>query len=407
MSDERAGSAPSARRSGERIRVLRVIARLNVGGPAIHVSLLNAGLDPSRFDCRLVSGSENPGEGTMIEYARARGVEPIVVPEMLGQAVLAPRDFVALRKLLRIVRSFRPHIVHTHTAKAGFLGRLAARLAGVPVVLHTYHGHVLYGYYSPLKSQALGRMEQVLGWMSDCLVAVSDRVRDDLVRFGVARRERIRVIPLGLDLDPFLAAETHRGEFRRELGLDPSHRLVGIVGRIFPIKNHRLFLDAAARVAAGEASARFVIVGDGQLRPEMEDHARALGLAPRVVFTGWRQDLARIYADLDLLVVSSDNEGTPVSAIEAMAAGRAVVATRVGGLADLVADGSTGCLVPPRDAGALAAAIAGLLADPAARERMGREARLAASGRYRAERLVADVAQLYEELLAVKRVELA
>lgn len=402
MTDERAGSAPSARRSGERIRVLRVIARLNVGGPAIHVSLLNAGLDPDRFECRLVSGSENPREGSMLDYARARGVEPIVVPQMMGQAALGPRDLAALRALLRIVRGFRPHIVHTHTAKAGFLGRLAARLAGVPVVVHTYHGHVLSGYYGPAMNVALRRMEQALGWMSDCLVAVSDRVRDDLVRYGVARRDRIRVIPLGLDLDPFLAAEMHRGEFRREIGLDASHHLIGIVGRIFPIKNHRLFLDAAARVAVGDAAARFVIVGDGQLRAEMEAHARALGLAPRVFFTGWRQDLARIYADLDLLVVSSNNEGTPVSAIEAMAAARPVVATRVGGLVDLIDDGATGRLVPPGDVAALASAIAGLAADPDARARMGDAARRLALERYRAARLIGDVQRLYEELLAAK-----
>jgi glycosyltransferase involved in cell wall biosynthesis len=388
----------------ERIRVLRVIARLNVGGPAIHVSLLNSGLDPGRFECRLVSGSENPGEGSMLYYARARGVEPIVVPEMVGQAAFGPRDVAALRALVPLIRSFRPHIVHTHTAKAGFLGRIAARVARVPVVIHTYHGHVLSGYYGRGMNIALRRMEQALGWVSDCLVAVSDRVRDDLVAYGVARRERIRVILLGLDLAPFFEAEAHRGAFRREVGLSPSDLVVGIVGRIFPIKNHRLFLDAASRVAGREPAARFVIVGDGQLRAETEAHARALGLESRVLFTGWREDLPRICADLDLLAVSSINEGTPVSAIEAMAASRPVVATRVGGLVDLLDDGVTGRLVTPGDPDALSAAILDLLGDPARRARMGAEARQVAHERYRAERLVRDVAALYEELLAEKGV---
>lgn len=390
--------------ASDRIRVLRVIARLNVGGPAIHVSLLNAGLDPRRFECRLISGSENPGEGSMLYYARARGVEPIVVPEMMGQAAFGPRDLGALRALVSLTRAFRPHIVHTHTAKAGFLGRVAARIARVPVVVHTYHGHVLSGYYGRGMNLALRRMEQSLGWISDALIAVSDRVRDDLVAYGVARRERIRVIPLGLDLDPFFEAEAHRGAFRREVGLSPSDLVVGIVGRIFPIKNHRLFLDAASRVAEREPAARFVIVGDGQLRAATEARARALGLESRILFTGWREDLPRICADLDLLAVSSNNEGTPVSAIEAMAASRPVVATKVGGLVDLLQDGVTGRLVRPGDPGALSAAILDLLADPARRARMGAEARRVAHERYRAERLVRDVATLYEELLADKGV---
>ena len=387
-------------RPGERIRVLRIIARLNVGGPALHVSLLTSMLDPSRFESRLVTGSENPGEGSMLYYAESRGVTPVVVPDMLGQAALRPGDVKALRQILAVIRDFRPHIVHTHTAKAGLLGRAAARLGGVPIVVHTYHGHVLSGYYGPVMNQALRRMEQALAWATDRLVAVSGQVRDDLVRFGVARRDRIAVIPLGLDLAPFLEADRLRGEFRAELGLPAGAPLVGIVGRIFPIKNHRLFIDAAARVAATRGDARFVVVGDGSLRPEIEKRAIERGIGGRVIFTGWRQNLARICADLDLLVVSSDNEGTPVSAIEAMAAGRPVVATRVGGLVDLIEESRTGRLVPPRDPAALAQAIGSLLDDPAARAAMGEAARRSAGERFRAERLVADVERLYDDLLA-------
>jgi glycosyltransferase involved in cell wall biosynthesis len=340
----------------------------------------------------------------MLYYAESRGITPIVVPDMRGQAALKPGDVRALRQILAVIRDVRPHIVHTHTAKAGFLGRAAARLGGVPIVVHTYHGHVLSGYYGPLMNQALRRMEQALAWTTDRLVAVSDRVRDDLVRFGVARHDRITVIPLGLDLAPFLEADRLRGEFRAEIGLPAGTPLVGIVGRIFPIKNHRLFLDAAARVGARHGDARFVVVGDGSLRPEIERRAIELGIGARVIFTGWRQDLARICADLDLLVVSSDNEGTPVSAIEAMAAGRPVVATRVGGLVDLIEDGRTGRLVPPRDPAALAEAMGALIDDPAARAAMGEVARRSAAERFRAERLVEDVERLYDELVAERAV---
>ena len=385
-----------------RIKILRIIARLNVGGPAIHVVNLNAGLDPARFESLLVCGREHPAEGSMADYALSCGVHPIVIPEIVNEFSLKLRDGKALAKLWRLMRRERPHIVHTHTARAGLLGRVAARLAGVPVVVHTFHGHVLRGYYSAPKTELLRRMEQALAWGTDRIVTVSERVKDELVNYGVAPPERITVIPLGFDLHPFLSCEDQRGLFRRELGLRDGTRLVGIVGRLFPIKNHRLFLDAAARVAAREPDCRFVIVGDGILRPELEQVSSDLGLAGRVIFTGWRKDLPRIYADLDVLVVSSDNEGTPVSAIEAMAARCPVVATRVGGIPDLIIDGETGFLVPPKNAEQLAAAVIHLLREPDVAHRVGQAARAVARERFSVERLIDDTEDLYEELLTEK-----
>jgi lipopolysaccharide/colanic/teichoic acid biosynthesis glycosyltransferase len=387
-----------------RIKILRVIARMNVGGPAIHVVNLTAGLDRARFDSVLVTGTENPGEGSLLDLALARGIEPVVIPEIVGQATLKPRDLKALIALYRLIRRERPHIVHTHAAKPGVLGRLAARLAGVPVVVHTFHGHILHGYYGPLMSWLLRRMERILARFSDRIIAVSEQVKQDLVRYGVAPPEKISVIPLGFNLQPFLDSSEHRGALSRELGLTNGARLIGIVGRIFPIKNHRLFLEAAARVAAEERSARFVVVGDGVLRPEMEAHARGLGIADRVTFTGWRRDLPRIYPDLDVLVVSSRNEGTPVSAIEAMASACPVVATRVGGLPDLIEDGETGHLVPSEDASALAAAILRVLREPDTARRLAEAARAQVRERFRAERLIGDMERLYSELLLEKGV---
>ena len=387
------------------IRVLRVIARLNVGGPARHVALLNAGMDTDRrFRSWLVTGTENPSEGTLLDYAQARGVEPVVIPEIFGQASLTPRDLVALAKLTALTRRLRPHVVHTHTAKAGFLGRLAARAAGVPVILHTYHGHVLSGYYSQAKTRALQLMERGLAHLSDQLIAVSDRVQDDLVQFGVAPAERFRVVPLGLDLAPLFDVSAQRGVLRRELGVALDAPLVGIVGRLFPIKNHALFLDAAARLLAEQPDARFVIVGDGALRGELEARAEQPDLAGRVYFTGWRHDLATIYADLDVLAVSSRNEGTPVSAIEAMAAGCAVVATRVGGLPDLIADGRTGTLVPADDPTALSSAIGQTLTDPVGSRTIRAAARADVEHRFMATRLVDEMKALYLHLLAAKGV---
>ena len=387
-----------------RIRIVRVISRLNVGGPSLHVTALTAGLDPARFDSTLVTGTENPGEGSMLDLAEARGIKPVVIPEMVGEAQLKGRDAKAVVKLYRLLRAQRPHIVHTHTAKAGFLGRIAARLAGVPIVVHTYHGHVLHGYYSHTKTQLLRRMEQALAHVTDAIVAVSDQVKRDLVAYGVATPGKVEVIPLGLDLAPYADSTALRGEFRRELELSDTTPLVGIVGRIFPIKNHRLFLDAAVRIVATEPRARFIVVGDGVLRKAMEQHAHALGIRYSVVFAGWRRDLPRIYADLDVLVVSSDNEGTPVSAIEAMAAGRPVVATRVGGLPDLISDRKTGVLVPPRDPTALAAAVLELLRDEPFARALGQTASAAVVERFATARLLRDIQALYANLLDRKGV---
>jgi glycosyltransferase involved in cell wall biosynthesis len=381
------------------IKVLRVIARLNIGGPAIHVVLLTAGLDHTRFQSLLVSGRENPGEGSMLDYALSHGVQPILIPEIVGELSLGARELKALVHLYGLIRRERPHIVHTHTAKAGFVGRLAARLARVPVILHTFHGHVLQGYYSPVKTHLLRRMERGLAALTDRLIAVSKRVKQDLVTYGVAAAERIQVVPLGLELEPFFNGHAGKGAFRREWHLQEVEPLVGIIGRLFPIKNHHLFLDAAALVVKQEPAARFVIVGDGVLRPDLERHARHLGLADRVIFTGWRGDLPRIYADLDVLAVTSNNEGTPVSAIEAMAAGRPVVATNVGGLPDLIRDQETGYLVPAGDAPALAAAVLRLLRQPQAAQHMGQVAQMVAREQFAAQRLITDMERLYLELL--------
>ena len=387
-----------------KIKILRIIARLNIGGAAIHVVNLTAGLDPARFEQSLIVGTESPGEGSMLDYAFSRGVKPLIIPEIFNTFSLTHRDIKALASLCLLIRQHRPHIVDTHTARAGFLGRLAARLAGVPVIVHTYHGHVLHGYYGPTKNWLLRRMERSLAHVTDKIVTVSQRVKVELVAYGVASAEQISVIPLGFDLEPFLDAHVRRGEFRREVALDDGTRLVGIVGRLFPIKNHRLFLTAAARVAASETAARFVIDGDGVLRPAVEQQARELGIADRVLFTGWRRDLPRIYADFDVLVVSSDNEGTPVSAIEAMASDCPVVATCVGGLPDLITDGENGLLVQPRNPGELSSAVLRLLHNPETARNMSRKALAMAREQFSVRRLITDMDHLYTQLVEEKAI---
>jgi len=275
-----------------RIKVLRIIARLNIGGPAIHTILLTAGLNNERFEPLLVTGVEGRREGSMLDLAAAKGVEPIIIPELRRN--VGPQDaLVALLRLYHLIRRERPQIVHTHTTTAGLLGRLAAKLAGVPVILHTFHGHVLRGYFGPLQSKALVWMERFLARLTDRIVTVSEGQRQELAGYGVAPLEKIVVVPLGFELEDLLSCESHRGELRRELGLGDDVRLIGIIARLVPIKNHRLFFQAAKLVAEAVPQARFLVVGDGELREELEAYAHELELDERVLFIGWRRDLPR------------------------------------------------------------------------------------------------------------------
>ncbi len=382
----------------ERIRVLRVIARLNVGGPALHATLLTERLVPERYETRLVAGTEAAGEGNYLAL-RGRPLEGLHVLPALGREIRGGHDLAALVQLTRLIRDFAPHVVHTHTAKAGTLGRLAAVLAKVPVVVHTYHGHVLHGYFTPAVSRLFVAIERWLARRSDRLIAVSETVAAELLARGIGTAERFAVVPLGLDLERFLHAERARGELRAELGLAPGVPLVGIVARLVPVKAHEVFLAAAAGVARTVPEARFLVIGDGERRPALEAEAGRLGLGGRVRFLGWRRDLERVYADLDVAVLSSRNEGSPVSLIEAMAAARPVVSTRVGGVPDLVEDGVTGCLVPPADGPALAEAIRDLLANPERRQTLGLAGRKRVFPAFGAERLLSDIDRLYTTLL--------
>jgi glycosyltransferase involved in cell wall biosynthesis len=380
------------------VRVMRLFSRLNVGGPSLHVVYLTAGLRALGYETLLVVGREGPREGNLLDWARARGVECLQL-HGLGREILPWSDARSLVEIYRLMRRFRPTIVHTHAAKAGLVGRLAARLAGVPVRVHTFHGHVLRGYFGPLRSRAFGLIERGLARTSSAIVAVSDAVKRELVELRVAPASRIRVIPLGLDLEP-LAGSLPRGALRGPARVPADAPLVGCVGRLAAIKDLDTFLAAAALVRRARPEVRFALVGDGEERSRLEQVCRRAGLSDAVHFHGWQRDLASVYGDLDVAVNSSRNEGTPVALIEALAAGRPVVATRVGGTPDLLGDDERGLLVPPGDPQALARAVLDVLTrsdEARARAEAGRAHVLA---RHTTRRLVHDVDQLYRELLA-------
>jgi glycosyltransferase involved in cell wall biosynthesis len=386
------------------IKILRAITRLNIGGPAIHAILLSRALnDGAFFTSTLVTGTTAPHEGDLLDLARARSVEPLVVPA-LGREISPLDDLVSLARMVKLVHQLRPDIVHTHMAKAGTVGRLAARVCGVPLIVHTYHGHVFHSYFSPARTRVFLTIERALGLATNRIIVVGDGQRDEIASYGVAPLRKLTTIRLGLELDQFLEAESHRGELRRELGIDSEAPLVGIVGRLVPIKAPELFLQAAVKVRDALPAAQFLVVGDGERRQELETLVDHLGLRASVRFLGWRRDLVRVYADLDVVALSSLNEGSPVVLIEALASARPVVATSVGGVPEVVIHGQTGLTVPGSDVAALAESILTLLRDRPLADRLRQAGRQHVYPRYDSSRLVDDMRQLYlHELVAQGR----
>lgn len=386
------------------VRICRVISRLNIGGPAIHVTLLTKRLNEGIFRSLLIAGEVGAGEGSMEWLALEEGLMVAKIPQ-LGREINLLRDGSTLWSLFRLFRQEKPMIVHTHTSKAGTLGRLAAIAAGVPVIVHTFHGHVFSGYFSASKTRVFVSIERILARWTDAVVAISPSQRTDLLDLGIGSPQKVRIIPLGFELRPFLEVSGPT-DLRGRLGLNRGDKLVGIVGRLTPIKNHRLFVDAAKLMAQRDNRVKFVIIGDGELRADLEVYVRQVELDNRVFFTGWVRDMPALYRDLDLVVQTSTNEGTPVSVIEAMASARPVVATAVGGVPDVISNGETGLLVPPGNAGMLAEAIQRVLADEALAHRLGQAAREQVVAKYDVERLLNDTIGLYSDLLRAKGYEI-
>lgn len=382
-----------------KVRVLRIIARMNIGGPAYDVSLLSGQLGPT-YETMLLTGRLGGSEGSFESLANEHGASLSYVPGLRPE--IAPLDDLrALVNLVGIVRRFKPHIVHTHTAKAGALGRLAAVLAPGPrpVLVHTYHGHVLTGYFGPVRNGIFRWIERRLGRFTDALIGVSSATVRELLALGIAPASKFHVIPIGLELDPLLGSSRTDGRsFRDEVGADDDTVLALFVGRLAPIKRVDVLIDALGLAAAEEPRLRLAVAGDGELRSELEAQVARLGLQQRVAFLGFRHDLRAMNAGSDVAVLSSDNEGTPVALIEASAAARPIIATNVGGVADIVTSHS-GRLVAAGDARGFADALADLARDRAGRERMGEAAREHVRERFTAARLLRDVDRLYQSLL--------
>lgn len=379
----------------DRIRVVQVIARLNVGGPAALVLAVAEGLDPDRYESVVLHGEVDEGEA---DWRDVRGGSRLTRPVPgLGRALRAGDDARAMGALVRELRRLRPDVVHTHTAKAGALGRTAARLATRngrrPRIVHTFHGHVLHGYFRPAVRRGIVTVERQLARGTDRIVTVGTPVRDDLLAAGIGRAGQYTVIPPGIDPLPTMPAAVAR----RSLGIPEGRALVVFIGRLTGIKRPDRAVRAVQDVRERGIDAHLVIAGDGDRRAQVERQASVLGDA--VTFLGWTSDIGGVLSAADVIIVTSDNEGMPVTLVEAAHAGVPAVATDVGGVGEVVTQGVTGLVVPPHSA-AVGEGLLDLLSDAALRSRMGAAAVAHAADRFSTRSLVAAHETLYDSAMA-------
>jgi glycosyltransferase involved in cell wall biosynthesis len=405
--------------SREPIRILHVITRMVKGGAQENTLSNVLGLAGPGWESSLATGPAVGPEGSLEPECLAAGVRMLRVPELVRE--LSPMDDLrALRRLETLCRKERPHIVHTHTSKAGILGRIAARRAGVPLVVHTPHGHVFHSYESGLKTRLFVEAERYCARSADRLVALTENERREHLELRVGGAERWTVIHSGVDFSPFEAARGQRAPVRRELGIENNATVIGTVGRLVPIKGQRYLIEAFAALTAARPELHLLLVGDGELREELTSLAVSLGLAVRahdepsmphadgapgrgtVHFVGLRRDVPRLMAAMDVFTLPSLNEGMGRVLVEAMAMELPCVASRVSGIPDVVAEGATGLLVPPREPGELAGALGTLLDDPARAREMGVRGRQRVVPEFGVVRMLEKLDTLYRELLAAK-----
>jgi glycosyltransferase involved in cell wall biosynthesis len=397
----RSRAEPVAQRT---VRVLHVISRLNVGGTASQVLFLTQLLNERGYQATLIRGSEEPSEGSMDYLAAQLDVVPQLLPAIRRN--VGWHDLRALAALCIAIARLRPDVVHTHAAKAGALGRLAAGIApgrSDRVLVHTFHGHSLSGYFSSPAARVFRSIERLLARRTARLVAVSEQVRDDLVALKVADAERFEIIGCGFDFSPFAVPDAERAarreRLRAEIGVPSSAQLVTLVARLVPIKRVDRFLRMAD-VLAERGHIHFLVVGDGELRNELERSPVARRLGDRLIWSGFRRDIPDVCFASDLVALTSDNEGTPISLIEALAAGIPVVSTDVGGVAAVVSNGESGLLVAPDDEQRLAEQARRLLEDRELSQRLARQGRRHVLESFGLERLIDEHDLLYQRLLS-------
>lgn len=395
-------------------RVLRILNRLAVGGPVLNACYLTKHMAPE-FETLLVVGEREHHEKSAEYLTEELGIRFVTIKGM-GRSLNPASDYFAYKDLRKLIKSFKPDVVHTHAAKPGALGRLAASAEKVPAIVHTFHGHVFHSYFNSAKTKLFINAERYLAKKSDAIIAISEQQKKELVQdFKIAPEEKFKIVPLGFDLDRFQTAqEEKRKKFRTEFSVAGDEIAIGIIGRLVPVKNHYLFIKAIKHVFDNTGKkVKAFIIGDGETRPDLENVANEVGIKfstekdaehmHPLVFTSWRSDVDVINAGLDIICLTSFNEGTPVSLIEAQAANKPVVSTRVGGITDIVIEGETALLAAIQETELFADHVLRLVQNDELRKQMGERSHEHVMTRFSYQRLVNDMARLYGELLDKKR----
>ncbi len=398
------------------IRVLRVLNRTNLGGPVYNATFLSAFLDDN-FETLLISGMPNDDELEYNDFVSKYHINYKQIKH-LEREISITKDFKAFKEIKKIVKEFKPHIIHTHAAKAGLVGRLVAIYCRTPIILHTFHGHVFHNYFGKLKTTFYILLERFLAKWSTGIVTISLLQKNDLVNiYKIAPEHKTFLIPLGLDLDPFYTdQETKRRLFREKFFIQKDEIVIGIIGRLVPIKNHALFINGINEVLQKtKKKIRILIIGDGDERQNIIDHLTQLKIAynyfpeskePTLcTLTSWLTQMDEVYAGLDIIALTSLNEGTPVSLIEAQAACKPIVTTNVGGVSDIVLENNTAFITPTEDVQAFANAILQLTENDELRNHMGKNGYQHVKAKFDKMRLVDDMQKLYEKLLEKKGIK--
>jgi len=355
----------------KKIKIAQVITRLDWSGAPDIVEIIYSYLDPSVYDITLIYGiTRYPSENTRQFLGKFKG-RIIFIPQLKREVSLI-EDLMSLISLYFIFMREKFDVVHTHTAKAGFIGRIAARLAGAKLVLHTPHGHDFYGYFGTLGSRLIIMLERFAALFADRIIVFTDIEKADMMKYRICRASKVRVIPSGLDFSVFEKLKVDVVKKRSELRLGPADLVVGMIGRLESIKGFEYFIDSAVIVSRQIPKARFLIVGEGSLHDELAARVRDLNMGQKIFFAGWREDIPEILSVLDVLALASLNEAVGRVLLEAGAVGKPVVATAVGGVPEIIKDNETGILVPSGDPAAMAQAVITLLKDEAKRDEMGR-----------------------------------
>ena len=388
-------------------KILRIHNRLITGGPSLNALYLTKYLS-SQFETLLVVGEKEDHEQNAYFLAEQMGIKPIFIPDM-GRSIHPLKDYKAYKQVQKIIKDFKPDIVHTHSAKPGAVGRLAASSLDIPAIVHTYHGHVFHSYFGKLKTNFIINTERFLAKKSHALIAISDKQKSELAEdFRIADRTKFKVIPLGFELKKFSEDQGQkRQKFRSEFNLKDDEIAIGIIGRLVPIKNHNLFLEGINYLLnATSKKIKAFIIGDGETRQALEHKAKQLNIPfsdhdpnASLIFTSWRNDIDVINAGLDIIALTSLNEGTPVSLIEAQAANKPIVSTRVGGIGDIVLENETALLSDTNDIVSFRENLLRLVEDDALRNSFNQKGAEHVKKKFSVERLANDMSDLYYELL--------